>query len=247
MRQAVGAAQIDEHPERADARDPARADFALVQLVQQPVLLLRPPFLHRGALRQNHAVAPTVDLDHLEAQRAPLVFPELRDGLLAVAGDAHDLAERHERVDALHVDQQTALVAARDAPVEDLARIVPTLQLVPALLAARAVDRQLERPALCLRIRHKHMHEVARLELLVVGRVERAHLLGQHRALGLRAHVDDQRRAAPVDDDAFDDVAALRIERLPALLGEQRLHGVARFVLCKGGRSLGRRRVGGYR
>ena len=242
VREAVGPAQIDEHAEGPDAGDPTGADFVLVQLVEQAIFLLGAPFLHGGALGEDHAVATAVDLDHLEAQRAALVFAQLGDGLLAVAGDADDLAERNEGVDALNVDQQAALVAAADPPVEDFALVVATLQLVPALLAAGAVDRELERAALGLGIGHVDVDEVAGGEPLAVGLVKRAHLFGMHDAFGLGADINDQHGARPVDDDALDDVATLRIERLAAFFGEQRFHGVGRERL--GRRRLGRGRFG---
>ena len=68
VREAVGATEVDEDTEAADAGDAALADLALFELGEQAVLLLRAPLLQRRALGEDDAVAAAVDLDDLEPE-----------------------------------------------------------------------------------------------------------------------------------------------------------------------------------
>ena len=116
MGEAVGAAEIDEHAEAAHAGDPAAADIAFVQLLDQALLLLHAPLLQRGALREDDAVAPPVDLDDLEPQRVADGVGQAcaASGVLAAAlrPEADDLRHGYEGVHAFDVDEQATLVVA---------------------------------------------------------------------------------------------------------------------------------------
>jgi len=79
MDEPIGPAEIDESAEISQAGDAAVPHLAGLQLGQQAIFLLCPPFLGRGPLRQDEPIAPPVHLDDLEieglaAHRAQLLF-----------------------------------------------------------------------------------------------------------------------------------------------------------------------------
>ena len=224
MDEAVGAAEVDEDAEAADAGDLARADLALAQLGEEAVLLLGAPFLHGGALGQDDPVAAAVDLDDLEAQVAADEVGEAA-AALAVGGGAHDLAQRDEGVDALDVDQQAALVEAGDAGLEDRAALVAVLEFPPALLAAGPVDGEQQLVLFDLRLQHVDEQGVADGQgAALLGR-QGVHLAGGDDALRLGADVDDEAVAGAADERAFDDVATLQVREGRTGLIKQLGHG----------------------
>ena len=227
MGEAVGPAEVDEDAEVADRGDLAAPDFALGELAQQALLLLSAPFLHGGALGEDGAVAAAVDLDHLHAQHPADLVGE-RVGAVAAGLGAHHLRHRDERVDALDVGEQAALVEAGDLRLEDLAAFEALLQDPPALFAARAVDRELDLAVLGLRLLHVGEHLLADAEPGERVGAERVHLLDGHDALGLGADVDEVDEDAVALDahhGAFDHFAAAQLARFGRLAGvEQRAH-----------------------
>src|SRR2546422_11518195 len=64
MDEAVGAADVHEDPEVADAGDCAGLDVAFLKLVEEAFLLGGALFLDGGALREDRAVASAVGLDN---------------------------------------------------------------------------------------------------------------------------------------------------------------------------------------
>ena len=207
VRQSVGAAEVHEHTEVADRSDPTGANLALVQLVQQAVLLLGAPLLQRRTLREDRAVAAAVDLDHLQAKGTTHLLCQ-RGGPVGARLGANDLRHRDERVHALHVRQQSALVVAGHLALEDVAILEALLQRAPALFAARAVDREQHLALVRFRLHHVHQHALADCQLGSGVDAERVHLAHGDHAFGLGTDVDEVNEN-PVTfrphHDAFDD------------------------------------------
>src|SRR5262249_3575103 len=107
--EAVRAAEVDEGAEVAQARHPALAGVALLQLAEQALLLARAPLLDRRALGEDQAVAPAVHLDDLE-QQPPAVHRRqaVLDRLVgrAAALEVDDLRQRYEAAHAEYVDDE---------------------------------------------------------------------------------------------------------------------------------------------
>ena len=224
MHQAIRPAQVHKHAEVANARHGAVADLPLAQFLQQPVLLLRTPLLKRGPLREDHPVPTPVDLDHFEPQRAA---HGLRQGGPVVPLRAHHLAERHEGVHALHVDQQSAFVEPGHGGVEDLAGLIPALQDPPALLPPRPVhgEQHLRVRFLGLGLDHVDQERVADRERAPLIRRDRLHLAGRHDAFRLRADVQDQHLAAGADERPVEDIPPAQLHDVTPRAREEFVHG----------------------
>ena len=140
--EAVGAADVDEDAEVADAGDAAGADVAFVQLEEQAFLLGGALLLDGGALREDGAVAAAVELDDLEGDVLADPLGERALGVLrgAALRAGDDLGQRDEGVDAFDVDEQAALVAAGDVAFERFVGVQVVLEDAPAALAAGAVE-----------------------------------------------------------------------------------------------------------
>ena len=169
MHQAIGAAQVDEDPELADAGDAAAADVALAQLRQEAVFLLGSPLLDGCPLGKDYAVAASVDFDDLEAEG--LANP---GGQAAVAGlfgavdaPADQLRQRDEGLHTLNIDQEAAFVVAGDVTFEGGGFIVVALKQPPPLFAASAVDGDDDLPFGRLRLQDEDQDLVAYLRDLV--------------------------------------------------------------------------------
>jgi hypothetical protein len=138
VQQAVDAAQVHEHAEVGDVLDDALAHLAVLDVLEQLLLLALALLLEQLAARDDHVHALGVDLDDARA-----------DGLADEVGDVVratqvDLRGRQEDVDALHVDQQAALdLAAADA-LDLVALLVLRRHALPR---AQAIARRLERLA----------------------------------------------------------------------------------------------------
>ena len=223
--QAVGAAQVDEDAEAADARDATAADFAFAQLRQQAVLLFGAPLLHGGALGEDDAVSASVDLDHFESQRATNEFVEVAAAGVGLGRGAHDLAERHEGVDAFHVDQQASLVEATHSGFKGDGFLEAGLQLAPALFTAGAVNGDGKLGLFAVGLEDVDEDAVADLEAVALLGSERVHLVGRDNALGFGANVDDQGLAVASNDDAFNHVAAAEFDEIMPLFSEELFHG----------------------
>ncbi len=166
--------------------------------------------MQRSALREDRAIASAVDLDHLEPQRAPHLVGE-RLSAVRTRLCAHDLRHGDERVDALHVGQQAALVIASDFTLEDVTILEPLLEDPPPLLAPRAVDGQQYLTFVGLRLHDVHEDRVAYLQARRRIRAQRMHLVGGNHAFRLRPDVHEvDQDAVPLGphDHAFDDLAS---------------------------------------
>src|SRR3989442_6827570 len=111
MDEAVGAADVHEDPEVADAGDCAGLDVAFLKLVEEAFLLGGALFLDGGALREDRAVASAVELDNFEGDG--LANPLGEGGLGIFRGApvraAAEVGERDERVESPVAVRQTAL------------------------------------------------------------------------------------------------------------------------------------------
>ena len=119
------------------------ANLARLQLGEQPILLLCTPLLRRRPFGQDEPVAPPIHLDNLEVQglaahRVQLLFDLF---LAATAPQLDDLAERHEAADAVDRDDQATFIVVDDLALDDLFGVLLGLQVTPADLGARPVDR----------------------------------------------------------------------------------------------------------
>ena len=79
--EAVGAADVHEDAEVADAGDAAGTDVAFLQLQEEALLLGGALLLHGGALREDGAVAAAVELDDLQGD---VLADPLGEGVLRV-------------------------------------------------------------------------------------------------------------------------------------------------------------------
>ena len=224
VREAVGAAEVDEHAKVGDRRDAARADLPFFEVVEDLVLLLLAHLGHRRALGEDDAVALAVELDDLQAHALADEAGERIRGIRIIAADAVDLRQRDEGVDAIDVDEDAATVVAGDLRVEDLAGFVARREDVPALFAARAVERDDGVAFRRRRLQDHHLDGVASLQL---GRAIDAE--GEHLALGddrfsLRAHIDDEAVGRSAHDHPLDNLAAAEVARLRGFRIEKRPH-----------------------
>src|SRR5205823_4782759 len=116
-------------------------NLACLQLGQQPILLLGPPFLGRRPLGQDEPIAAAIHLDDLEVERLPAHRAQLVLDLFfgAAAPELNDLAERHEAAYAVDRDDQAALVVVDHFAGDDLFSVLLGLQVTPTDLGSRSI------------------------------------------------------------------------------------------------------------
>ena len=127
-----------------------------MQLLDEAFLLLHAPLLESGALREDHSIAPAVDLDHLEAQAAAHLLGQAVAAVVtaAVRTDAYHLGEGDKGVHPFHVHQEATSVIAGDLAFKVLAGFEPLLEDAPALFATGLVDGEQH-----LALRRLRMHD----------------------------------------------------------------------------------------
>ena len=201
--QAVRTAYVNEDAEVADAGYAAGADLALVELPEEAFLLGGALLLHGRPLGDDGAVAAAVQLNDLNGESTSHPF---REGLLgdlwgaALRAAAGDLRKGNEGVDALHVDQEAALVAAGNVAFKGLVLFEVLLKDAPALLTAGAVQGEDDLAVRGLRLEDKDKRLFAHLQAGCALRLEAPHLVGGYDALGLGADVDQDTVAIGADD-----------------------------------------------
>src|SRR4029079_5141724 len=108
VKQAVDAAQVDEHAEVGDVLHGALAHLTVLDVVEQELLLLLALFFEQLAARDDDVHPLRIDLDDARAHR---LVQEVGD---VVRAAQVDLRRGQEHVDAFDVDEQTALDLALD-------------------------------------------------------------------------------------------------------------------------------------
>ena len=209
MDEAVRAADIDEDSEVADAGDAAGADVAFLQLQEEAILFGGALLLDSGPFRENGAIAAPVQLDDLKGDALAHPFLESALGGVGVAavraGD--DLRERDKGVDALDVNEESALVAAGDVAFERLVVVEVFLEDAPAVLAAGAVHGEDDLALVGLRLDDGDENFIADVKggcSLGVG----VHLPRGDDSFRLGADIYKDPIPVGTDDGTFDDFAA---------------------------------------
>jgi len=122
MHQAVRSAEIHKGAKVTQAADNALAYLALMEIIQQAILLILTPLPHGRPLRKDQAVAPPVELNDLEHQVLAHQLAQALDALLvgirAPQAHAGDLRRGHKAPHAANAHNHPAAVAAGDGALE---------------------------------------------------------------------------------------------------------------------------------
>ena len=179
MDQSVHTAQIDEYTVRGDVLDRTFEYLTLFELGDDLLLLLLEVGLDEGLVRDHHVLEVVVYLDDLEFHR---LFHEL----IVIADRFYvDLRAGQEGLDAEHIDDHTALGAAFDETVDDLARFVRCVHAVPSLDGASLLVREHQLAVLVFLTVHQDFHLVAYSQCRIVAELgSRDHAFG----LGIDVH-----------------------------------------------------------
>ena len=209
VNEAVSAADVDEDPEVADAGHRAGLDVAFLKLEEEAFLLGGALLLDGGALGEDGAVAPAVELDDFEGDGLPDPLRERVLGVLGrgAVGAADELGERDESVDAFDVDEQPAFVAAGDVGLEGLVAVHVVLKDAPAALSASTVEREDDLSLGRLRLDDEDEDFIADAETGRAFGLKAVHFVRRDDAFGLGADVYENRLSIAADDHAFDDLA----------------------------------------
>ena len=210
VEQAVDTAEVDEHTEVGDVLDRTGADLALLDVLEEGLLLLLTLLFEELPARHDDVHALRVDLDDPGA-----------DGLVDEVGDVVRTTQRHlaggqEDVDALHVHEQAALDLALDDTLDLVALLVLLGDVLPGAEAIGAALRE-----------HRHVVLVEALEVDLEGLTRDgqglAELVEGDLSLGLAPDVHDDEAGALVDrvDLGLDDLSGADVDDgLVQALGE---------------------------
>ena len=201
VQEAVDAAEVDEHAEVGDVLDRTHADLALLDVLEQRLLLLLTLLLEELPAGDDDVHALRIDLDDARA-----------NGLVDEVGDVvraaqRDLARGQEDVDALDVDEQTALDLALDDTLDLVALGVLLGDVLPRAETIGAALRE-----------HRHVVLVQAFEVDLEGLPLRreliAELVQRDLPFGLAADVHDDEPGALVDrvDLGLDDLAGADVD-----------------------------------
>ena len=185
--------------------DDARADLALLQLLEERRAHLGLRLLEPRTARQDHVVAVLVELDDLGLDL-------LADVRLEVADAAH-LDERggQEAAEA-DVDDEATLDDLDDGAGDDAVLFLDLLDRAPGALVLRALLGQDQTAFLVLLLENEGLDLVADLDDLGgVDVVLDGQLARGDDALGLVADVEQDLVAVDLDDATFDDVAVVEV------------------------------------
>src|SRR5438105_2935424 len=209
MDESVGAADVDEDPEVADAGDCAGLDVPFLELEEEAFLFGGALFLDSSAFGKDRTVAAAVQLDDFEGDSLADPLGERVLSVLggAAVGAADELRERDEGVDAFDVDEQAALIAARDIGLEGLVAVHVVLKDTPAALSAGAVAREDNLSLRRLRLDDEDQDLVAEAKTGRAFRLKAVHFVWWDDAFGLGANINENSLSIGADDDAFDDLA----------------------------------------
>src|SRR5438132_11353231 len=167
MHQPIGAPDVYERAKVRHARDPPVADLPLRQLVDEPVTIAHAPFLVGCPLRQDHAIAPAVQLDDLQLELTPLHALQPRFHRLIRSSrpaEVDDLRQRYEPTHAVDVHYEAAPVEVDRGRLDRLARFQQSLQRAPATLRLRASERQGGVTLTVLRLEHHRDDRLANVD-----------------------------------------------------------------------------------
>ena len=203
----------------------ALADFALAQLVDQPLLHHVSPLLHRLALGEDESIPVAIDLDDLQRQRA--TDQPRHVGLLAglvAASDLRHLRSGNEATHAVEVYEEAALVVIGHLGFDDLVGLMQLLQAPPALLLPRPVDADHRVTFRILWLHDEDQDGVADRQRLTLVGGQTGVLPGRDDAFRLGADVDENLLTVEVHDHPVHDVAILQTLVVVAGIVEKLLH-----------------------
>ena len=118
------------------------------------------------------------------------------------------MRQRDEGVDSLYVDEEPALIAAGDIPIERFVLVKVVLQHAPAALAAGPVHGEDDLPLRRLRLQDEDERLVAVFQFGRALRLQAVHLAGRDDSFGLGAYINQYSISVSADDRAFDDLPA---------------------------------------
>ena len=210
VQQAVDAAEVDERAVVGQVLDHALDDIAFLEVVEELRALGAVFLLDDRATRHDHVVAALVELDDLE-------FEFLAFEVARVAHRAH-VHERtgQERADVVEFDGESALDAAIDDALDDLALGEGLLEAGPGAGALRFLARQPRLARTVLDGIQRHLDLLADDDFHFPVFVPE--LFRRNHRLGLQPDADDHDIRIDVDDDAGKDLARPDLLARKALL-----------------------------
>ena len=183
VQQAVDAAEIHESAVVGQVLDDTLDDVAFLQLLEQR-LALRGVFLFDdGAPRDDHVVAPLVELDDLKLEALAFEI-----GRIADRTNVHQRT-RQERADVVDLDRKTALDATVDHAFDHFTLLERTFELGPGPRPDRLLAREPRLAKTVLDGVQRHFDLVADGNLTVAKIV--LELIDRDDGLGLEACTDD--------------------------------------------------------